>query len=334
MIKRILINGSGSAGQRHLSIAEKLFPSAEIAIYSVRKSSVRANSKLRFTQIQEVIDFNPEIAVIAGAASSRMDICLALATKGTHLLIEKPISNSSQNVETLIDACDQNKAVLAVGYNLQFDESLGFFRDKIQSLTVGIPLLVQSSVGQYLPSWRNNSDYQDSVSASSKLGGGVLLELSHEINYLEWIFGSIHWARATIMRQSSLKIDVEDSALLTLGIENSSNSNLVATLNMDFIRHDYVRKCVVVGELGSLKWDGIKHEVSVFEKDAKDWKVLFTSKKSIADTYVEEWKDFLHCIETGDSPRVSGVDGLKTLQVIEAIRLSAPSGQQTTVDRN
>jgi predicted dehydrogenase len=334
MIRKLLINGSGSAGQNHLSIAKKLFPNAEIATYTSRKSPARAKSTLHFTEIQEALDFHPEIAVIAGAASSRMDICLALAKQGVHLLIEKPISDHSQTVNSLIEICDEHNTILAVGYNLQFDESLRFFRDKIQSLKLGTPLLIQSRVGQYLPSWRADSDYESSVSARSKLGGGVLLELSHEINYLEWIFGSIDWARATVMRQSSLKIDVEDSAILTFGIKNSTNLNLVASLNMDFVRHDHVRECVVVGELGSLKWDGIKHEVSVFERNAKNWRVLFTSMKSVADTYTDEWRDFLHCVETGNSPQVTGLDGLKTLQVIEAIRLSAPTGQQTRVDRN
>ena len=333
MNKRILIVGSGSIAKRHLEIAKFLIPDSEVKVFSIHGKR-EINSRLLISSEPDALDFKPTIAVIANPSSMHLPIAKSLAVSGVHLLVEKPISNDLNGVRDLLNECKNSKSVLTVGYNLRFSDSLNHFKDALEKNLIGKPLIVNCEVGSFLPNWRTDSDYKNSVSAKRNLGGGVLLELSHEIDYLEWIFGSIHWARATIMRQSSLKIDVEDSALLTLGIENSSNSNLVATLNMDFIRHDYVRNCLVVGELGSLKWDGIKHEVSLFEKDAKDWKVLFSSKKSIDDTYIEEWKDFLHCIETGDSPRVSGVDGFKTLQVIEAIRLSAPSGQQTMVDRN
>jgi predicted dehydrogenase len=333
MIKKILVVGSGSIAKRHLDLAKYLVPDAEIKVLSVHRQS-EIDSRFLISNEQDAIDFKPSIAVIANPSSMHLSIAKSLAVSGVHLLIEKPISNDVNGVAEFVNECKNSNSVLMVGYNLRFSDSLRYFKSELEKNLIGKPLIVKSEVGSYLPSWRAEADYKNSVSAKQNLGGGVLLELSHEIDYLEWIFGSINWARATVMRQSSLIIDVEDSASLTFGIENSQNLNLVANLNMDFIRHDHVRTCLVVGELGSLKWDGTRQEVSVFGKGATDWTVLFTSKKLIADTYVEEWKDFLHCIETGNSPRVSGADGLRTLQVIEAIRLSAPNGQQTTVDRS
>lgn len=335
MISRILIQGSGSAGSRHLEIARQLLPDAEIALYLSHKPKQLKNSVNKvFTEINDAISFNPNVAIIAGASSYRIDICVELAKIGTHLLVEKPISNTLKNVDELIKICKENNCILAVGYNLQFDDALIFFRDKFQSQFLGKPLLVQCSVGQYLPNWRSNSDYRDSVSANSELGGGVLLELSHEINYLEWIFGSIEWVRATILRQSSLEIDVEDSAILNLGIKNSDNSNLVANLNMDFIRHDRSRSCIVIAEFGTLKWDGICQEVSVFKSNSKEWELLFTGNTSADDVYVKEWKNFLHCVNTGDAPQVSGEGGLRVLEVIDAALKSAPTGIQTSINRN
>jgi predicted dehydrogenase len=333
MIKKILVVGSGSIAKKHLDLARYLVPDAEIKVLSVHRQS-EIDSRFLISNEQDAIDFKPSIAVIANPSSMHLSIAKSLAVSGVHLLIEKPISNDVNGVAEFVNECKNSNSVLMVGYNIRFSDSLSYFKSELEKNLILKPLIVKSEVGSFLPSWRAEADYKNSVSAKRNLGGGVLLELSHEIDYVEWIFGSIKWARATVMRQSSLMIDVEDSAVLTFGIENSDNSNLVANLNMDFIRHDDVRTCLVVGELGSLKWDGTRQEVSVFGKGATDWTALFTSKKSIADTYVEEWKDFLHCIETGNSPRVSGVDGLRTLQVIEAIRLSAPNGQQTTVDRS
>lgn len=335
MIKKILIVGAGSAGTRHLNIAKALFPKATIALLTNRLSIDSSLSPdMHFVDSKDAVSFLPDIAVVSGAASSRIEVCTMLANSGAHLLIEKPISNNTNGVADLIEICQAKKIVLAVGYNLRFDESLIAFRESLNSQLIGKPLLVSCEVGQYLPSWRENIDYRQSVSSKQELGGGVLLELSHEIDYLKWIFGKINWVRATVMKQSTLEINVEDSAFLTLGIENENNPNLVANLSLDFIRHDFKRSCVVVGEKGTLKWDGISQEVSLLLKGENLWKLLSKTNNSANESYINEWNDFVSCIDSGNSPRVSGIDGLKALEVIESALESAPTGAQVTVKRN
>jgi predicted dehydrogenase len=136
------------------------------------------------------------------------------------------------------------------------------------------------------------------------------------------------------MKQSSLEIDVEDSAILTLGIENNNNPNLVANLSMDFIRQDRQRNCVVVGEKGTLKWDGVNQEVSILMKAESSWTILFKTETSTNDSYLDEWNDFIACINSGNPPRAAGTDGLNALEVIESALDSAPTGTQIQVNRN
>ena len=62
----------------------------------------------------------------------------------------------------------------------------------------------------FLPSWRKNIDYQSSVSAKKSLGGGVLLELSHEIDYLIWLIGKIKILHVVSKKISNLKINTDD----------------------------------------------------------------------------------------------------------------------------
>ena len=80
-------------------------------------------------------------------------------------------------------------------YNLRFLPSLQAYRERIQFGVIGKVLSVRCEIGQYLPSWRPGSDYRQAVSASRALGGGALLELSHEIDYLRWIFGEVAWVQ-------------------------------------------------------------------------------------------------------------------------------------------
>lgn len=335
-IHRILIVGLGSIGLRHLRIAREKFPQAEINVlrHQVTDSAIEfANGTLN--TIEEAIRFSPQIAVIANPSSHHIPIAQALAEIGTHLLVEKPMSSSTADVSTLIKTCEANKSSLKIGYNLRFSPALQFFRDRLDEGIIGEVLSIRCEVGQYLPTWRPDSDYRIGVSAREELGGGVLLELSHELDYLQWIFGDIDWVSATLSRQSSLEINVEDSAHLTLGFSSEKKwQQLIGTLNMDFIRHDRTRFCLVIGNLGSLRWDGVGEEVSIFEEGATTWKKLFTHTPVKDQTYFAEWGDFINSIYTGSSSLATGQDGLRTLEIIEAARNSASKGVRIRVSES
>ena len=336
MISRILIVGLGSIGKRHKELVHQLFPNAEIEVLRLRRKSQMADSDSEFlTTIQDAKEFSPEIAVLCTPSTSHISLALDLAKSDAHLLIEKPISQSSAGVLELLEECASRNVVLMVGYNLRYLKSLQEFRRHVSEGLIGKPLSVRCEVGQYLPNWRPKMDYRECVSAKRELGGGVLLELSHEIDYLRWIFGEVDWVRATLLRQSDLEIDVEDTAHLTIGFEKDIfGKQLIANLNMDFIRHDTSRSCTVIGDKGSLRWDGILGEVSVIQADKKAWETLFVNDNGIEETYILEWQEFIKAIKEKRDPAVTGADGLRVVEIIEAARLSSKSGIQTAVIRS
>jgi predicted dehydrogenase len=216
-----------------------------------------------------------------------------------------------------------------IGYNLRFSASLQRFRKFLHEGIIGELLSVRCEVGQYLPSWRPESDYRQGVSARKELGGGALLELSHEIDYLRWIFGEVDWVKTTLSKQSKLEIDVEDTAHLTMGfLPNSDGRQLIGTLNLDLIRHDNTRTCTVIGEKGTLRWNGLTGEVDLFEESATSWNRLFHHQPEKDETYRAEWQDFTDSIQDKKIPFVSGNDGLRVLEIIEAARTSALCGAQ------
>lgn len=335
MIKKILIVGLGSIGKRHLQLAREQFPKAEIKVLRHKTTEeVPDYSNGCLNSIEDAIQFAPQIAVVANPSTLHLPIAQALAEIGTHLLIEKPLSNSTEGVRKLIETCDVGQNTLFVGYNLRYSPSLKFFKEKVIDGIIGNTLSVRSEVGQYLPAWRPGSDYRVGVSASERLGGGVLLELSHELDYLQWVFGEIDWVRASLSRQSTLEIDVEDTAHLILGFTRRSEiSQLIGSLNMDFIRHDETRVCTVLGDYGSLRWDGIAGVVSKLDKGESTWKEIFRHTPTRNETYVEEWLDFIDCITTGNRPANSGMSSLRTLEVIESIRISAKTGVEVAIGK-
>jgi predicted dehydrogenase len=330
LIKRILIIGIGSIGKRHLRLARELVPNADIRVLRHQTTNeVPEYSNGCFSSIEESIAFVPQIAIIASPAPFHIPVAQALAEVGVHLLIEKPLSASLNGAMQLLETCQKQGTVLLTGYNLRFLPSLQRFRDLLDETVIGKVLSVRCEVGQYLPSWRPDNDYRQGVSARFELGGGVLLELSHELDYLRWIFGEVDWVKATLSRQSSLEIDVEDTAHLTLGfVAKTDGHQLIGLVNLDFIRHDTTRLCVAIGEKGSLRWNCLTGEVSLYEAGAKEWRELFSHLHQHDDSYMAEWQNFIACVTEHKTPLITGEDGLKVLQIIEAARHSATSGGQ------
>lgn len=332
-VNRVLIAGHGSIGKRHLRLARQLLPDADIRVLRYREcASVPEYANGCYSDLSQAIAFAPDIAVIANPATHHIATAIPLASAGAHILVEKPLSTTVDGVVELIRTCKAHRTVLLAGYNLRFLPSMQKFRDLLGRKTIGRVLSVRCEAGQYLPSWRPETEYSKSVSARKELGGGVLLELSHEIDYLRWLFGDIEWVKATLSRQSALQIDVEDTAHLMLGFATVAGEKPpIGTLSMDFIRHDPVRQCCAIGETGSLRWNGITGSVEQFDADAGGWCEVFRHQHDRDDTYVAEWMHFLTCVRERKTPAIPGEDGLRVLEIVEAARRAAETGCQASV---
>jgi len=332
LVDRILIVGLGSIGQRHLGLARDRFPDADIRILRHEvHSDVPPHANGCFSILEEALAFSPQLAVIASPAPFHVAVAQALASVGCHLLIEKPLADTWSAAVPLIKQAETCKQAFLLGYNLRYLQSLQRFRQAYKDGLIGRALSVRCEIGQYLPSWRLGSDYRKSVSARRELGGGVLLELSHELDYLCWLFGDAHWVRASLARQSDLDIDVEDTAHLTLGFGEQGRP-LLAALTLDFIRHDTTRQCTIIGEMGSLRWNAISGSVEHYPAGSSAWQQLFLQVPERNQSYLAEWQHMVACMEGLEQPLVGMHDGLHILKIIEAAhRSSNAAGVQVLI---
>jgi predicted dehydrogenase len=334
MVKRILIIGKGSIGKKHFEHLSNLLPDSEIKF--LRHSQIdekERNSNNDFYSIDEALGFAPELSVISNPASKHIETATIFAQQGSHLFIEKPVSHNVQKVQQLIDLCESKKLTLAVGYNLRFLESLIKFKDAIQAGMIGKLISIRVDSGSHLPDWRSGMDYRKSVSAIEDLGGGVLRELSHEIDYVRWIFGEIDWVKATLINTQVLGLNVEDTAHLVFGLRRNPEGLLVTCqMNLDFVRRDRRRTCMAIGTLGSLEWDGISGEVRLFDVTEQSWISTAVAENLLLQSYEDQWIDVLACIETGDKPKVTGEDGLLVMKIVDATRKSSSSGRMIQID--
>ena len=111
-------------------------------------------------------------------------------------------------------------------------------------------------------------------------------------------------------------------------LPNSGGRQLIGTLNLDLIRHDHTRSCIAIGERGTLRWNGLTGEVDLYEEVATRWKTLYKHQPKQDETYRFELQSFLNSIEENGIPLVTGNDGLRVLEIIEAARVSSATGAQ------
>ena len=324
-MQRVLIVGYGSIGKRYLRIVRENLPDATIMVYRHQPvNDIPEMANLVTSSTDDLCSFAPEAAIIANPAPFHLEISKVLAEMGCHLLIEKPISDKSDGVADFLETIRAAGVICQIGYNLRYLPSLSRFRDLINEGLVGWPLSVRCEIGQYLPNWRPDTDYRAGVSARSDLGGGVLLELSHEIDYLRWIFGEIEWVSGWIGNVSDLDIDVEDAAHLLFGFQSKELTKpVVANLNLDSIRHDTTRVCTVIGVDGSLRWNGMTGVIDIYKPGGNGWVEYLVMPHQRDDSYRAQWTDFLSAISDNKEPLVNGSAGLAVLKIVEAAKASA-----------
>jgi len=256
------------------------------------------------------------------AASSRVAHAKFLSEKGLPTIFEKPLAMNADAGSLVLGFYAKQGIPVHVGYNLRRRKAFSFVREALASSSLGFVSEAKVSVGQYLPDWRPNRDYRSTVSAQAQLGGGVLLELSHDINYAIGLWGRVHNVTGETRNSGELDIDVEDSAQGIL-VFDSGTESVEVSIALDFLRRTPERWCLIRGHKGVLHWDLLKNEVIVSTPSNE---TLYTFDDSLDDTHC----DIIVAMTRADSSRhvstKDNADALHTLEVIDAWRISSQSG--------
>lgn len=319
--QRYLIVSLGSIGRRHLRNLRALRPASTIAVLRLQAAASADDTgcDLQLQSMEQVRSFGPQAAIIAAPASVHVAVAAELAGMGIPLLIEKPFSTSMDGLGDLIATCASGALTLMIGYNLRFKRSLLEARRRVLAGDIGRVLSVRAEVGQYLPDWRPDSDYRRSVSAQAGLGGGALLELSHEIDYLYWFFGMPQHVSCRGGRYSDLEIEVEDTVELCLEYEEPRK---IVSVHLDFVARHAARTCKLVGTHGTLLWDGIadRIDLTVAGKSGTHSELLPMADANAP--YVAELSHFLDCVGNGSTPAIDGIQGYDVMAIVTAARTS------------
>ena len=251
---KFLIVGLGSIGRRHFRNLQALgeqdlvllrshqstLPDAELEGFPVETDLAEALRKHK-----------PEAVIVANPTSLHMDVAIPAARAGCHILLEKPVSHSLERFDDLREAMRLTGSRVLVGFQFRYHPTLLKARELIAAGRAGTLLTAHAHWGEYLPNWHPWEDYRQSYAARADLGGGVIVTLTHPLDYLRFLLGEIAEVWSFNGHISPLEVDVEDAA--EIGLKFSAGT--VGGVHVNYFQRPPVHRLEIVGTQGTLSWD-------------------------------------------------------------------------------
>ena len=307
---KILIIGAGSIGRRHAANLTRL--GCQLAIHDVARehlhSVCRENGYSPIDNLSAALNTGDfRAAIICTPNNQHVSSALMAVDAGLDIFIEKPLSDSMEGVGDLISSVRRSGCIAMAGFNLRFEPGLAYLKKKIDPLQVAFARI---EFGSWLPDWRKGVDYRKVYSANKSMGGGIILDDVHELDYACWLMGYPEKVHCAFGKFSNLEIDVEDVADIHFGYLNK-----LVTIHMDYLQRQYTRKCRICLKDGQIIEWIYGSGVNEYGPDSNTNHYSYGSTFDPNIMYSDEISAFLNCIKYRIQPE-SGLDNaMKILKI-------------------
>jgi predicted dehydrogenase len=339
---KILIAGLGSIGRRHfrnlIALEEKdivllrshhsTLPDEELAGYPVE------------TDLQlALVKHQPEAVIVATPTALHLEAAIPAARAGCHILLEKPVSNSLDRLDELQGIATKSGSRILVGFQFRYHPTLIKARELVQAGVLGKILAVHAHWGEYLPNWHPWEDYRQSYAARVDLGGGVVVTLTHPLDYLRYILGDIRELWSFNGRVSALDIGVEDAAEIGLRFANGA----IGAVHVNYFQRPPVHRLEIVGAQGTLRWDNADGMLQLQKMPAEFGSYAAQPPAAVISEFpppsgfernqlfIAQTEHFLQVARGEAQPLCTLADGVEALKIALAAYRSQNSGLKVTL---
>ena len=326
---KFLVIGCGSIGRRHTGNL-KAITVDDILVFDPdkRRSAMLAREYdvVQTDSLEQAYDLRPDVVLVCAPTNSHLALAKEALQHDCHIFLEKPLSHTVEGAPEFVAELKMRNRVLLMGYNLRFDPILAKIQRWLNEARIGEVSSVRLHVGSYLP-WRHpREDYRVGYGARSTLGGGVILDASHELDYALWLFGPPNNVYCAGGKHSNLEIDVEDVVEIVMSYERS-----IISVHLDYISQSAQRTTDIVGTRGQIHADLIGRTLSLFDESTRTWSVPQVYC-AFDELYRLEMKHLIDCVSGNMAPAVDASAGLQTLLLASAAKRSMISGEPVIWD--
>ena len=312
------IIGSGNIALRHVENIKSITPSHKICL--CKRTNSRYDKKIKdicdtsTNILDDIIPMNHNsIAIIASPASYHIEDAVLLIKKGFNLLIEKPLTDNTNKIKKIYRTLKNKKNIILVGYNLRYSDLLQKSKKIIDGKTLGEISSVNINVQTNYKKWRPVTKHKQSVTASKMLGGGVLLELSHEIDYMHYLFDVPTNVSSISYTSPNSKIETSISSLFLY-----ENKDLIISLNQDICSNIESRFCDIYCTNGKIRIDLNLGTICITKNNNK--KII--KHKLSNNMYMKEIRNLIYSIKKSIKPLSNLETASITQNIIKSIETS------------
>ena len=333
-VKTALIIGSGSIGQRHIKNLRKIGIDNIVALRSKKGHFKKLPEALKVVEVdnwEEAIASNPDVAIISNPSSLHIETARKIVDHVKGVFIEKPLSDSTNECQQLIDILNEKKVVSFIGHNMMFhpivENIIKFYNEN----DIGEVVNIQCQVGQWLPDWHPYENYKNAYYARKDLGGGVALTLIHEIHLALELAGLPVSVVGEVSKYN--KLDLEVDVCSDLMIKHKTGA--VSQIHLDYIQQPSHRSGLITFEMGWLSYDFTRIEL-IGQKKSDDAHVVWSDKNyDYNKAYIDQMIEFVCFVEEGRlKHKYDAESSVESLKVVESLLESNNSGKKVSIERN
>src|SRR5215475_5003015 len=327
MSMRVGIIGAGNISETHARAAREISGVEVVAVYGTNREKTErmasAYGAVAYLDFYAFLKHQPmEFVAIGSPSGLHAEQGIAAAKQGLHVLTEKPLDITARASDLLIAAAREAKVKLGVFFQDRFKADLIRVKEWMSGGILGKPILADARVKWYRPpEYYGDSKWRGKLALDG--GGALMNQAIHTVDLLLWLFGDV--VRVQAQKKTALhKIEAEDTLTALLEFENGASGILQATTS---VYPGYPRRVELTGENGTIV---IEHDrlagVDLKNSPANalgsgDDKNQSASSATVSDVrgHKAAMEDFVQAIEQNREPRCNGVEGPRSVALVEAI---------------
>jgi predicted dehydrogenase len=321
----VLIVGSGSVGKRHArNLASLGCRISCVDPREERRKELAAETPVigSYPTIEDALSIGGLDGVVVGSPTAFHPAqTISALEAGLPVLLEKPVAKTAAEAHAMREAERRTGVPVLLGYTWRWWPPLARVRALLGDSAVGTLRHVQFHMSAHLADWHPWEPYQEFFMASAAQGGGALLDESHWIDLMIWLFGMPAELSGRVEKISDLNIETDDNvdalAVYPDGLRVSLHLDLYGRPHEKYIRF--------IGEGGTLLWSADPNRLAIGRQSAHVWEAEnFTFERN--DMFMAVAREYLDVVTRRVSPSCTLTDGIKVMELIEAIRKSSARG--------
>ena len=298
--------GYGSIGRRHVDNLVKNGINEIVLLRKIGKGNI--HQLIEHTNFDSFLSENLDAVIISNPTYLHGKYLNQIIKNDINVLVEKPLVANQKELDSIKELIGEYNGVGMTAYNMRFNPCVIETKKILDSKILGKIHYARFFVGQYLPDWRPNTNHLKSYSAERDKGGGVLLDLIHEIDLAFFLIDKPNKIEVSkIDKITNLTKDSEDIAEI---IYKTKDKSLIS-IHLDYITRGYERFIKIIAEKGSLISNLSENYVNTFPLNLESTTKSFKDF-SRNDMYDDMLTSFIDCINNQTKPDVSLLEGIST----------------------